>query len=103
MYKDFNSSSGIIYSNSFNRVGFGNVQFQSFYSSDCSSIVFCVEDQHHFNNNSTFVTDLDFNDVIFSISDNKDGGPVTKVVLPVWSVGQKIGESAPSIKLTENR
>ena len=68
---------------------FAGVQFMSFFSGDCRSMVVCVEDWHRGSGSSD--TDCDFNDIIFSITDNIDNVESTSFERPPLTVGKKTG------------
>ena len=84
MHKGFNKETNIPYASGYGN--FAGVQFMSFYSADCNSMVLTVEDihiQHQY-------SDVDFNDVIFSVSDNLTHGKIMNFKSPKWAVGEKI-------------
>jgi hypothetical protein len=81
MHKYFNRQTGVKYDNIFSQ--FAGQQMNGFYSADCKSMVFCVEDNHNAG------SDCDFNDIIFSVSDNMLNHEVTKFKPPYWAVGKK--------------
>jgi len=93
MHKYFNQILGIPYSSLYEDFKF--CQINSFYSGDCRNMVLCIEDWHMVG------TDVDFNDIIFAVSDNLQGDPVSRFVAPKWAVGAK-EEGNPEIVLTEN-
>jgi hypothetical protein len=82
MHKGFNKSTNIPYASNYGK--FAGAQINSFYSADCNSIVLCIEDWHMQG------TDVDFNDVILSVSDNRDNAKVKGFVVPKWAVGEQI-------------
>ena len=95
MHKYFNEVTKIPYAASYG--DFKNVQMNSFYSADCKSMALCIEDWH------VTGTDVDFNDIIFAISDNITHREVTSFVPPVWAVGERIeGQSGLVIMKTED-
>ena len=87
MHQYFNSSAGLnisyspLYSSGSN--SFAGVQMNSFYSADCRSMVLMVEDYH------AQGSDVDFNDIIFSITDNLNNEEIKSFVPPIWAVGKK--------------
>ena len=94
MHKYFNEITNIPYATSYG--DFNNVQMNSFYSADCRSMALCIEDWH------ITGTDVDFNDIIFSISDNLSHQEVSSFELPVWTIGEKIeGHSELNIVRTD--
>ena len=82
MHKAFNIETRIPYATNYGK--FAGVQIQSFYAADCNSIALCIEDWHMRG------TDVDFNDIIFSITDNLKYEKVTSFAPPKWAVGEKI-------------
>ena len=84
MHKYFNKVTNINYSPIYSAGSdsFAGVQFNSFYSADCKSMVLLIEDNHSAN------SDVDFNDVILSITDNRDGEAIKSFVAPKWAVGK---------------
>ena len=86
MHKGFNQETKIPYSSDYGK--FAGVQMNSFYSADCNSMALCIEDWH------IKGTDVDFNDIIFSLSDNLVHEKVTSFVAPKWAVGERIEENA---------
>ena len=83
MHKYFNKQTGIKYAAAYG--DFAGVQIPTFYSASCESMVLCIEDIHTQNPS----LDMDFNDIIFSVSDNLDHTPVTSFELPQWTVGER--------------
>ena len=87
MHQYFNSPAGlnINYSNLYSSGSdsFAGVQMNSFYAADCKSMVLCIEDYH------AQGSDVDFNDIIFSISDNLDYHEITSFIAPKWAVERK--------------
>jgi len=83
MHKYFNIQTNIRYASGYG--DFAGIQFVSFYSANCESTVLCIEDIHTQHQS----LDLDFNDVIFSISDNLTHDPVSGVEPPKWTVGER--------------
>ena len=83
MHKDFNEAEGIIYGSNYGDYKY--CQIATFYSADCRSLVLCIEDIAN-------GSDCDFNDIIFSISDNTSGERVTKFKAPKYAVGQEVDE-----------
>ena len=85
MHQYFNITTNIPYSTAYRKGSdtFAGVQINSFYSADCKSMVLCIEDWH------ATGTDVDFNDIIFSVSDNLINSEVTNFVVPMWAVGKK--------------
>ena len=94
MHRHFNLQTGIRYANAYG--DFRGVQMMSFLSSDCGSMVVCIEDIH----TQHVHLDTDFNDIIISISDNKDNYQVSRFELPKWTVG--IIDGKLDIILTED-
>jgi hypothetical protein len=86
MHKGFNKETKIPYASAYGK--FEGVQMNSFYSADCNSMALCIEDWH------IKGTDVDFNDIIFSISDNLNHEKITGFKAPKWAVGEKIEGSA---------
>ena len=86
MHKYFNEETKIPYSSAYNKGNdsFAGVQINSFYSADCKSMVLCIEDWHMDG------TDVDFNDIIFSLSDNLINAEITSFNVPVWAIGKKV-------------
>ena len=82
MHKGFNKETKIPYASLYG--DFAGVQMNSFYSADCNSMALCIEDWH------ISGTDVDFNDIIFSVSDNLVHGKVTSFKAPEWAVGERI-------------
>jgi len=86
MHPYFNSSAGLnirysaLYSSG--NDSFAGAQMNSFYSADCRSMVLLVEDYH------AQGSDVDFNDIIFSITDNLRNEEIRSFVPPVWAVGK---------------
>jgi len=85
MHKGLNKSTNIPYAAAYGK--FAGAQINTFYSADCNSIVLCIEDYHMQG------TDVDFNDVILSVSDNLKNEKVTGFVAPKWAVGERIDDS----------
>jgi hypothetical protein len=56
-------------------------QYNTFFSADCKSIVVFFEDNHNAD------SDTDYNDMIFSITDNLTGDDIINLVLPKWAIG----------------
>jgi len=83
MHKGFNKETKIPYAKEYG--DFAGVQMNSFYSADCNSMALCIEDWHMSG------TDVDFNDIIFSVSDNLIHNKVTSFKAPEWAVGERIG------------
>ena len=95
MHKGFNKSTNIPYAAGYGK--FAGAQINTFYSADCNSIVLCIEDWHMQG------ADVDFNDVILSVSDNLKNEKVTGFVAPKWAVGEQIeGENGLVIIPTED-
>jgi len=88
MHKYFNIATHINISPIYNNGSdsFGGVQFNSFYSADCKSMVLLVEDWLEND------TDADFNDIILSISDNIEEKDIASFVIPYWTVGTDEGK-----------
>jgi len=82
MHKGFNKATNIPYARAYG--DFAGVQMMSFYSADCNSMALCIEDWHMNG------TDVDFNDIIFSLSDNLVHEKVTGFEAPKWAVGERI-------------
>ena len=93
MHKYFNQKLDIPYSSLYE--DFKYCQMNSFYSGDCRNMVLCIEDWHMNG------TDADFNDIIFAVSDNLKGDPISRFVAPKWAVGAK-NDGNPEIVLTED-
>ena len=89
MHKYLNIQTEIKYANGYG--DFAGIQFMSFYSASCESTILCIEDihtQHQY-------LDLDFNDIIFTVSDNLEHKPVKGYDPPQWAVGER--ENNPGI------
>ena len=88
MHKYFNEITKIRYHSNFG--DFKGQQVNSFYSADCSSLVLMIEDCHwQWSTTASSASDCDFNDVIFSLSDNLTNDKVTSFEVPYWAVGRK--------------
>ena len=82
MHKYFNEKTKILYGESYG--DFEGVQIMSFYSADCKSVVLGIEDTAN-------GSDMDFNDIIFTVSDNTLHRAVTSFKAPAWAIGENIG------------
>jgi len=86
MHKGFNKETKIPYAPGYGK--FAGVQINSFYSLECNSVVLCIEDWHTYWGTNT--PDVDYNDIIFSVSDNLTHDKVTGFKLPKWAVGENV-------------
>ncbi len=80
-----NLSSGIKYHSNYGT--FKGVQYNTFYSVDCKSIVMFFEDKH-----SSSPVDTDFNDCFFSITDNTTGNDAVNISLPKYAISVETGD-----------
>ena len=78
MHRWFNSVTKVPFSPQF---GDFKGQFNTFYSADCKTIVLFFEDNHNLS------SDTDFNDVIFSLTDNRNGEHISSIILPKYTIG----------------
>ena len=85
MHKGLNKETKIPYATAYDK--FAGVQMNSFYSADCNSMVLCIEDWHMKG------TDVDFNDIIFAVSDNLIHGKISSFKAPKWAVGERIEDN----------
>ena len=77
MHKGFNTKSQITFASNYGK--FAGCQIASFYTGDCMSMILCIEDIAN-------GSDLDFNDIIFAVSDNTAGGRVTGFIAPKYTI-----------------
>jgi hypothetical protein len=73
-HKGINLATGVPYGKAFGN--FKGIQYNTFYAADCNSMVLFFEDNHNEG------SDIDFNDIIFSVSDNIEANEITNFVLP---------------------
>jgi hypothetical protein len=74
---------------------FTGIQYNTFYSADCKSIVLFFEDNHS-------TSDVDYNDIIFSISDNGNGEQITDIELPKYTIISSDGGKTPELVSTSS-
>jgi len=84
MHKYFNARTGIKFNPALG--DFAGCQMMTFYAASCESMVFCIEDIH----GAHQYADLDFNDLIFTISDNISGNAASSFTPPKWAIGENI-------------
>ena len=86
MHKYFNTQTGIKFNPAL--LDFAGCQMMTFYAASCESMVFCVEDIHGVDQ----YADLDFNDIIFTITDNVEGKAASSFTPPKWAIGENIND-----------
>jgi hypothetical protein len=87
-----NKGTKVSYGNTYHN-DFKGIQHNAFYSADCSSIVMFFEDNHSSG-------DVDYNDIVFSITDNKDKVEISKITPPKYAIVEEGG--GPVLKLTSD-
>jgi len=58
--------------------------------------VVCIEDFHEQG------SDVDFNDIIFSITDNENAQEISRFVPPKWAIGKKMEDGSLIIEETKD-
>ena len=94
MHKGFNEKSKVTYASNYGK--FAGCQIASFYTGDCMSMVLCIEDIAN-------GSDLDFNDIIFAVSDNIAGTKVTGFIAPKYAIFEKESGGVKDLEIIETK